>query len=358
MGKKIVMLSTSIDSAGGIAAVVSVYKNENLFKECSIEHISTHVYGSKARKLYTLFTAICRFLFLLISGSVAAVHAHTASRSSFWRKYIFFSLAGVFGKPYIFHLHGGGFNKFYWYESNSTSRSAIEFLLDHSHVVVVLSQRWKKDISRITSNKNILVVPNPVVLPKLPDDERIKNAILYLGFIDKQKGIYDLLPAMKKVYSKYPDIDLLAGGTGEFEKVKALMEKLHLKNNVKLLGWIVGDEKDYYLRRAQLFILTSYDEGLPISLLEAMSYGLPVITTPVGGIPEVVDDGVEGFIVQPGDVDAIAEALTKLLSSTELCERMGKAGRERIENGYTPSAVFPILKSIYRGIDANLVIFL
>ena len=355
MGKKIVMLSTSMDSAGGIAAVVSVYRDENLFKDCSIEHISTHVYGSKARKLYTLITALFRFLFLLISDSVAAVHAHTASRSSFWRKFIFFYIARIFRKPYLFHLHGGGFNKFYWHESGIVTRSMIKYVLDRSHTIIVLSQRWKIDISKITSNRNVLVVYNPVFLPELSNDVKIEHSILYLGFIDKQKGIYDLLLAMKKVFSQYPDIKLLAGGTGEVEKVKVLVDELGLNNNVKFLGWIEGDEKGGYLSQAQLFILVSYYEGLPMSLLEAMSYELPVITTPVGGIPEVVDDGLEGFIVQPGDVEAIAEALTKLLSSTELRKRMGKAGRKRIESGYTPSVVFPVLKSIYKKINPNLV---
>ena len=355
MGKKIVMLSTSIDSAGGIAAVVSVYRDENLFKDCSIEHISTHVYGSKARKLYTLITALIRFLFLLISDSVAAVHAHTASRSSFWRKFIFFSLTRIFRKPYLFHLHGGGFNKFYWLESGLATRSAIKFVLDKSHSVIVLSQRWKTDISKITSNENILVVHNPVLLPELRDDVKIEHSILYLGFINKQKGIYDLLLAMKKVFSQYPDIRLLAGGTGEVEKVKVLVDELGLNNNVKFLGWIMGDEKSYYLSQAQLFILVSYYEGLPMSLLEAMSYSLPVITSPVGGIPEAVDEGVEGFLIKPGDIKSIGTALDKLLSDPELRVRMGKAGRERIENEYTPSVIFPVLKSIYKKINPDLV---
>jgi glycosyltransferase involved in cell wall biosynthesis len=355
LSRKIVMLGTSFDSAGGVASVVTVYRDAGLFKDCSIEYIPTHVDGSKCDKLRVLVNALRRFTILLLSDSVAAVHAHTASRLSFWRKYCFFLLASAFGRPYLIHLHGGEFRTFFWKESGPMLRKLIRYLLDNSFAVIVLSERWKTELAKISSNNRIFVVKNPVMLPEVSNYISYENSILFLGSLAKHKGFYDLLMAVKRLISEYPDVKLYAGGTGEVKKVKSLIYKLGLNDAVHLLGWVRGDAKQEYLRKARVFFLVSYDEGLPMSLLEAMSYGRPVITSPVGGIPELVNDGIEGFLVKPGDVEAITEKLRKLFSDSELCQKMGAAGRKRIESGFSQRTIFQILKSFYMEIDPELV---
>ena len=99
----------------------------------------------------------------------------------------------------------------------------------------------------------------------------------------------------------------------------------------EIRGWIAGAEKEAWMRQTNVFILPSRNEGLPMAMLEAMAWGKALIVSPVGGIPEYVTDGVEGFLVPPDDIDAIADAIRKLAENPELRMQMGMAARTRVE---------------------------
>jgi glycosyltransferase involved in cell wall biosynthesis len=114
-----------------------------------------------------------------------------------------------------------------------------------------------------------------------------------------------------------------------------------------LLGWVTGENKEALLSTASIFVLPSYYEGLPMSVLEAMAWGVPVITTPVGGIPEVVRHGEEGVIVQPGDIVGLTAALRQLLDDESLRQRLGANGRKRIQHIFSDEVVFPQLEAIW-----------
>jgi glycosyltransferase involved in cell wall biosynthesis len=137
------------------------------------------------------------------------------------------------------------------------------------------------------------------------------------------------------------------GGDGELEQAGAAAKSLGLGERVELLGWVGPADKPHLLGTATVYALPSYHEGLPMSVLEAMAAGMPVVTTPVGGIPEAVTDGVEGFLIQPGDIDALRERLQRLLSDSELARRMGEAGRRKVESTFASSIVMPRLERMY-----------
>ena len=124
-------------------------------------------------------------------------------------------------------------------------------------------------------------------------------------------------------------------------------EELGIADHVELLGWVRGEDKERLLATAVLYVLPSYNEGLPVSVLEAMAAGLPILTTPVGGIPEAVTDGVEGFLVEPGDVRTLADRLERLLADADLARRMGVAARHKVEAAFSANAVVPQLEAMY-----------
>ena len=123
--------------------------------------------------------------------------------------------------------------------------------------------------------------------------------------------------------------------------------ELGLADQVNLLGWVGPDDKPTYLARATVYALPSYAEGLPMSVLEAMAAGVPVVTTPVGGIPEAVTDGVEGFLVEPGDIETLRARLTQLLEDSELAVRMGEAGRRKVKSSFSSAVIMPKLENMY-----------
>ncbi len=343
------MLGTSLDTRGGISSVVSVYEQHGLFERFRIRYIATHCDGSALRKLWCAIHAMAVYLPALLRRP-ALVHVHVASRASFWRKSPFFLLAFLFGVPAVLHLHGAEFALFYAKECGPLRKRFVSFVFDHCAKVIVLSAAWKAWAVGMCQNRNVLAIYNPVLTPPRPDEsERAPGTVLFLGRLGHRKGSYDLLEAAARIIARRPDMHLLLGGDGELAQVRARATELGLADHVELLGWVRGEDKARLLAAATVYLLPSYNEGLPVSVLEAMAAALPIVTTPVGGIPEAVTDGVEGFLVAPGDIGALADRLDQLLGDVQLRRRMGEAARHKVEVAFSASAVLPQLEAMYVG---------
>lgn len=348
--KKIVMIGTSPQTMGGIASVIKVYVASGLFEQYRIEYLATHCDGDARRKLGIMLRAYARFLVLLVSGRLGLLHIHVASRASFWRKSFFFLLAFLCRIPTILHLHGAEFAQFYGDECGPMRRCLIRFVFNHASRVVVLSEAWKSWVSTISSNSQIDAIYNPVMLPPSVAawHTRQRGSTLSLGRIGKRKGSFDLLDAAAGIADKVNDLSLLYGGDGEADAVRAHADRLGMGGRLSLLGWVGPQERERYLNSAYVYALPSYNEGLPMSVLEAMAAGMPILSTPVGGIPEAITDGVEGFLVSPGDVAALAARLQQLLQDDALAARMGAAARRKVELCFSSQAVLPRVQAMYQ----------
>ena len=154
------------------------------------------------------------------------------------------------------------------------------------------------------------------------------HSILYAGTVNHRKGYADMVKAFAKIAHSHKDWQIVFAGNGEIEQGKVLAESLGISAQTKWLGWVIGDEKDKAFREASIFSLPSYAEGFPMSVLDAWSYGLPVITTPVGGIPDVAKDGDNMLLFIPGDVDALADCMDRMITDKELRDRISMASLE------------------------------
>ena len=348
--KKIVMLGTSFDGKGGVSSVVNVYKQAGLFSRWDIIYIPTHRDGNRWTKCCIAFVAIVQFVKLLLKGRIAFVHAHTVSRSSFWRKSIFFLLSFAARCPVVLHLHSAEFKQFYSQESNKFTKYYIRYILKRVSSIVVLSSQWKEFVSGIVCNANINTIFNPVSpnVFSYSARSRQENLLLFLGRLGKRKGIYDLLLSIKQLRPSFPDIRLLCGGDGDLAGVRRRAVELGIESSVEVLGWVRGSVKKGLFEKASVYVLPSYNEGLPMGVLEGMAAGLPVISTPVGGIPDAVQNGVEGFLVPPGDVTELTGAIRKLLGDAELRGKMGAAAKRRIDEQFAHMRVIPQIETMYR----------
>ena len=194
------------------------------------------------------------------------------------------------------------------------------------------SESWSTFFIKEAGLKNVHVVPNIVPPPASWKRPNMKHSIsFFLGFIYQKKGIFDLIDVIVQNKEKYRDrLKLYVGGTGqEYARLIDTINANNINDIVILCGWVNEDDKIKLLNIADAYILPSYVEGLPMSILEAMSYGMPILSTPVGGIPEIVENGVNGFLFPPGDKQAMQNSINKLISNPSIKRQMGTASLQK-----------------------------
>ena len=325
---------------GGVAAVENVYSS---FYE-PFNHITTVVSKGQAKKVLTLIKAVTRFLYwMLFHKEIKIVHVHGASDASFYRKRIFINIAKSFNKKVVFHCHGAEFKRF-----TCQHERIVASTLKKCDCIIALSQSWEKWFEDTFHHKNVVVIKIVIAAPiikKVDKDSRF--TLLFLGRLGKRKGIYDLLDVLKNNKEKYDGkLLLLIGGDGETEKVVNFIRQNNLDNIIKFEGWVSGEQKILLLNQADTYILPSYNEGLPISVLEAMSYSLPIVSTNVGGIPEILKDGVNGYLIHPGNKNKMEESINNLMSDKGLRQKMGVAS-QNMAREHLPEYVEKQLSNLY-----------
>ncbi len=340
---------------GGMRSVVEGYRENGLFDEWDIRTLDTHDEGGFIRWIPIFAAALSRLASNLLLGRVQAVHCHVAAKGSFWRKSICASMARAAGVPTILHIHGSEMKDFIGAQPRWRLR-LIRAQLRKASAVVVLSPSWQQYFKGIEPAAKIHVIPNGVALPPrrifaASSDSAIN--VLFLGEIGERKGIFDLLRAFKQARRLCPALRLFVGGKGELQKARDLVRELDLVDTVEFCGWVVGETKQELLRRADIYVLPSYNEGLPMSLLEAMSWSVPVISTTVGGIPELVSNGRHGFLINAGDIAGMATMLAKLGNDPQLRRSMGEQARARVEQDFSSAAVRRKLAALYGGISLS-----
>jgi glycosyltransferase involved in cell wall biosynthesis len=259
-------------------------------------------------------------------------------------------MARIRRRPYVLHVHGAEFSKFYHEECGAFSKWIVRHTLERAALLLALSGQWQERLKRIAPRATVQTLPNAVALRAVPSraTEEVRLRILFSGRIGARKGTFELLHAFARLAPKFPEATLICAGDGEAGKLKALAAELGVAGRVECPGWLNAEQMADELRRASVFALPSHQEGVPIALLEAMSHSLPVLTTPVGGIPEVIENDRNGVMVTPGDVDAIEAGLEKLLGSSAERERLGAAARATIAEHYSLESTIERLAALYR----------
>lgn len=336
------------DHRGGIGAVLSVYsKHFEVFN-----FICTHKSVSIVHRIFIFFISLFRLLLrLLIDRQIRIVHIHGASYGSFYRKFIVFIICKIFKKKIIYHIHGAEFDLFIR-RSGIISCKMIRYMIEGCDYLIALSISWKIFFESNFTVKEITILPNIIEPPLRQVQARNTGKVkfLFLGRISDRKGIYDLIEVVQKRKDYYLDrMELYVGGDGESDVLCGLVRENGLSEIVTYKGWIKGKEKDILLNDTDIFILPSYHEGLPVSILEAMSFSKPVISTKVGGIPEIVKNHVNGILINPGDQKELENAIDFFITKPWLIELYGKASLDIVRE-YFPQAVIPKIEKIYNSL--------
>ena len=322
----VVMLGESLERQGGIVSVEKLIL-EQATSDVLFKHISTLPKGSSFRKIHVFLQAIGKLCWKLLQRKADLVHIHVSERGSAFRQAITALIAVGFRKPVIMHTHSCDFHSFYS-ELPEEIKRWMSLVFGSCTRFIVLSDSWKKYYIENLGVKaeRVIVLPNPVKIPlQIPQRQGSKKvSFVFLGRIGQRKGAFDLiqafasLPTEQKVYS-----EVTLAGDGEGEQARSLVQSLNLTEYIKILEWVNQEQRDALLAKADVFVLPSYNEGLPMALLEAMSWSLPVITTPVGGIPEVVTHAQNGLLVTPGDIQQLSSTMQSLIEDENLRLSLG-----------------------------------
>jgi glycosyltransferase involved in cell wall biosynthesis len=329
---------------------VSGYVDGGLFERYDCVYVTSHRAGNGWVKIFTALKAWVRVAVLLRKLNAPLVHVQTASHASFWRKAVICLMARAADRPYIVHVHGGGFARFYEHECGRFGRRLIRSTLAHAALVIALSEEWRGRLLKICPTARVEVLHNAV---RIPDSERAQPradrnpTLLFLGHLLPEKGVYEIVKACAQLAKRFPDLKLVLGGVGQGDAVRELASQLGVSERVELPGWLGPESKSAALAASTMFLLPSYHEGMPMALLEAMSWGMPVIATPVGGIPQIVTHEANGLLIPPADVAALTTAIERLLLDPALRIRLGNAARTTIVSGFSLEDAMRKLDNIY-----------
>jgi glycosyltransferase involved in cell wall biosynthesis len=278
---------------------------------------------------FYLFRSLVTLLLLRVRNQVDVVHINISQRGSAIRKVTLAYAARVLGVPYILHLHGSEFRQ-YWESTSPSFSIRLQRAFSNSAMTLVLGSAWSTYIRRKIPQGRIEILPNATWAPLHGRDHTPHGEaprILFLGRIGARKGVPELIKALGLLDRSLAWRATIAGD-GDVEGARAQVVAEDIGDRTSVTGWAGPDEVNRLLAGSDILVLPSHDENLPLSVIEGMGFGLAVVTTPVGAVPDIIIDGETGLLTPPGDPTSLAMALTRVVSDASLRARLGAAARD------------------------------
>lgn len=356
----------SAHSRGGIATVMSLVL-AHPSSDAHLDHVVTYGDGHAAHKIRLAVTGFTTLTHRLLARDVDVVHAHMSFKGSVLRKGLVLHMARTAGVPTVLHAHSHGFTR--WFTGLPRYQQKLVRALLQADRWVVLGARWAEEYAELlhVDPRRVTVLHNPTVAPALSPDvdwtwpDAVPNSdsrqvrMVFLGRLGERKGCFDLIRALSRLD---PDVrsslHIVMAGDGDQDGVVAAARAAGVDSSLEFPGWIDEATRAALLDTGDVLLLPSHQEGLPMAVLEGMAAGLAILTTPVGGIPEVITDGEHGILVTPGDEVAIATALERLVRDDDLRARLGASARER-SSTYDVEHWYAALDRLWRDVAAEHV---
>lgn len=356
MEKILIVGPSSTKSKGGMSTVIGEILEDNELKnKYDISAYESYIDGTKFRVLLYSIWAIFKFIVTGQAKKYDVYHIHAASYGSTFRKRIYLKIIKKYKKKVILHIHGAEYMVFFDKLSKKKKRQVID-TLQVADMVIALSNEWKNKFDNKFGLTNCYVLENGIntekLAPAIVDTKKNQTSFVSLGRLGKRKGTYDLVDAIEIARKKVPNIRCYLAGDGEIDKFCNIIVERGLQNNIEVVGWADFTKKLELLSKVSTVVLPSYNEGLPMSILEGMATGKAIISTTVGAIPEVVKEE-NGILIQPGDVQALADALVKCSTNLKMLEDMSQKNINKIYEQFSMKSMHLKLMSYYKQVIKN-----
>lgn len=342
---------------GGMAVNVQQYLRSDVAKAFDIIHVRSDLiqkatHSDWRRKILNVVNAVLLVMAVfwrIVRNRPALVHIRTGSLGGFYEKSILGIMSRILCRRVIMHIEGGSFGDFYD-NSSRPGKWLIRRLLLMNNRVIVLSEHMQVILLRIgVPTDRIRIIENAVFIPDKtiwdhasdegkpphPDTERI--TVIFLNRIDIGKGIMEFVDVARDTCQKDPRVQFLIYGpeSPASGMVRDRIAAADMSERIKLVGPVIDRQKEEAYLSADIYVLPSYVEGMPIALLEAMSYGLPCIVSAVGGIPSVIDDGINGLLIEPRNIESLNKAMAMLIDDPSLRRKLGMQAQHTIQTRFS-----------------------
>jgi glycosyltransferase involved in cell wall biosynthesis len=355
---------------GGIASLMDDIVHSDLSNEYSFEVFERsgvfppEAQGFLGKNRFRLKRFI-NFFRKVMSRRYSIVHIHSAD-PAFLGTTILMLLAHVAGVKILLHMQGTDWDSFYP-EAPWFTKLYTRFGLRLPDTILVLYPLWEDNIKRLGTRSRVTILRNLIhdaPPPPYEDIEQLESAldltpenftVVTVGTVGWRKGSFEILKAVQKVVSAEPSIKfILVGGQekpGEWDQLTEIVARENLGAWVHMTDEIEREKIPLYLALADVFLLPSYIEGMPVAIIEAMRSGLPVISTRVNAIPDMMEDEISGILINPGNSDEIAGSVLKLKRDSVLRNRIALGARSAFEEKFEFSRGLENLRTFYRDLS-------
>ncbi|MEE3420696.1 MAG: glycosyltransferase family 4 protein [Lachnospiraceae bacterium] len=354
---KVLMMGNRGDTKGGITSVIRAVRSVNWAdRGVDLRFLPTYTDAGSGEQVRVFLNAVRKMSRALKVWKPDLVYVHMSYKGSFVRASILQIMCLKSHTRMVVHVHGSSIEE--WYEGlGSPGKKKVRKFFEACSHVIVLGEHYRAFFHAMAPAAHVSVLYNTVVEQEAASSEESPSGIkriLFMGVLIRRKGVEDLVNAFSSIKQKGTGEGwkLMIAGTGEEEAaLREQAESLGLSaSDVEFAGWTEGDKKDALYQKAQIFVLPSYREGLPMAVLEAMSFGLPVVATDVGDMREAVCDGENGILIAPGHPEQIEEALTALMQDETLRRKYGEVSRNKIHAKFSSATYADHLYSIWKGV--------
>ena len=317
--KRVLVVGSAEESRGGVAEVIRMMKKMPVWEQYHCYWLGTQIQRNYAWKLWYAVKANVMALFIIWRYDI--IHFHSVpDKIDLVIKLPIFLLALLGRKKIIMHIHMGNQLK------NHTQNELFKWCLRRANLILLLAKKWQSlfhDLYADIKTPTTVLYNACEYVPEVPLEEK-ENIIIMAAYLNDNKAPDLLLKAWKQIGHQFPNWKIYMLGNGEVERFEKMAQSLELSDSVKFTGYVVGKEKEDYFRKASIYCMCSYEEGFPMSVLEAWANNICVLTTPVGGLPDVLEDGKNALVFNFGDWQELSKKLSFLIENKKNRQEMAE----------------------------------
>lgn len=339
--KPVLVVAPGHKGRGGIDSVVRLHQSTWVWSTfCRL--LPTYDDSNSIKKIWAALKAYC--LAPLLIGQSKIVHFHLAAQTSMMRKFPIFIMALILRKKTIVHIHAGSEQSLF----AETPKWLWKTILTRADKIIALSPSWATRILDHVNSAQVKTIYNPVKSFESSDKRPgSKTIVLYAGKLESRKGFDLLIKAAPQILDRHQDVEFWFAGHGDIDRARRIADALGVNKQVRFIGWIPAEDLESIYKMATIFCLPSYSEGVPMAVLEAMSHGLPVVCTPVGGLPDFITNNVHALFMGCGDVKSLTDAVLKLIDDPDFSYRIAQNGRGVVLEKFSLEKIADNLADLY-----------